>query len=228
MDLAPVTRLALSDEIFARLVHEILGGGIAPGDPLPSERELAESFAVNRHAVREALKRVRQVGLVQIAQGGKTRVLDWRTHAGLDVLVQLVHAGTVPPRRVLRDIAEMRVSVGADAVRACTERADDALLASIVEAAAAYPDPDADTRFWTLVIGGADNLAYQLGFNTLLAAIVELGVATLPGLAEEHADREVHVRLAALMAGRRATEARDAAEQMMRGVVTALENPEEP
>ncbi len=228
MDLAPLTRQALSDEIFVRLAHEILSAGIAPGDALPAERELAESFAVNRHAVREALKRLRQAGLVQISQGGKTRVLDWRTHAGLDVLAELVHAGVVPPRAVLRDVAEMRRSVGADAIRACTERADDATLAAVADAAARYPEPSADVDFWSAVIDGSQNLAYRLAYNTLLAAILELGVETFPGLLEEHEDRETHVALAALMQARDAGGAHRHALTMLSHVVEVLSAPEIP
>lgn len=222
MELAPVRRAAVSDEVFARLVHQILTGAIGAGDPLPSERELAEAFEVNRHAVREALKRVRQAGLVQISQGGKTRVLEWQTHGGLDVLVELVRAGVVPPRRVLHDIAEMRMSVGADAVRACTERADDVVLKRIGDAAHRYPDLEADTDFWTAVVEGADNLAYRLAFNTLLAAVGDIGIEAFTGLDEEYADRDAHVELARLIAARRVREARDSAEELLRRVVTRL------
>ena len=95
MDVTPIARTAVSDEVLARIVDEILSGRLAPGDPLPAERELAERFGVNRHAIREALKGVRQAGLVHIAQGGKTRVLDWRESAGLDVLSAVAAAGVV-------------------------------------------------------------------------------------------------------------------------------------
>lgn len=219
----PIRRTAVSDEVFARLVQEILTGAILPGEPLPSERELAETFAVNRHAIREALKRVRQAGLVLIAQGGKTRVLDWQEHAGLDVLVELVRVGVVPPLRMLRDIAEMRMSVGADAVRACAERGSEEVLARLVAAAADYPALEADAAFWGAIIEGADNLAYRLSYNTLLAAILDLGVESFHGLLEEYADRDAHVHLASLIAERRATEAHEAATRLLRRAVTQID-----
>ena len=59
---------------------------------MPSERTLAEELGVNRHAVREALKRLQQAGLIRIAQGGATRVLDWRQSGGLEVLLDLMNA----------------------------------------------------------------------------------------------------------------------------------------
>ena len=98
MDVNPIPRgSTVSDAVFARFVEEILSGRWPAGEPVPSERELALAWQVNRHAVREALKRVQQAGLVRISHGGKTRVLDWRTHAGLDVLSGLVTAGVIPP-----------------------------------------------------------------------------------------------------------------------------------
>ena len=81
-----------SGEVHRRLREQILSGELAPGDPIPSERALSEELGVNRHAVREALKRLQQAGLVRISQGGATRVLDWRDSAGLEVLLDLMRA----------------------------------------------------------------------------------------------------------------------------------------
>ena len=70
MDIAPVARSAVSDSVFAHLVDEILSGRVAVDDALPSERELALAFAVNRHAIREALKRLQQARLMLATRPG--------------------------------------------------------------------------------------------------------------------------------------------------------------
>lgn len=206
MDIAPIQRTAVSDVVFARLVDEILSGRLAPGDPLPSERELAESFEVNRHAVREALKRVQQVGLVRISQGGKTRVLDWRENAGLDLLSALAGTGAFPARKLVTDILEMRRAVAADAVALCTRLADEPRRGRIVHAAAAYPIGPVslatlvaiDLAFWQEVIAGSGNVAYQLALNTLVAGLADIGLDELGELATgEYADRDAHIELAA-------------------------------
>lgn len=67
-----------SERVHAALRDEILGGALAPGAAVPSERALAKRFGVHRQSVREALKRLEQAGLVRISHGGATRVLDWR------------------------------------------------------------------------------------------------------------------------------------------------------
>src|SRR5215213_10644494 len=75
-----VQPVPVSDTIFDRVRADILSGTLAPGDPLPGERQLAEELGVNRHGIREAVKRLQQAGLVRVSHGGATRVLDWRDH----------------------------------------------------------------------------------------------------------------------------------------------------
>ncbi|WP_183094824.1 FadR/GntR family transcriptional regulator [Nocardioides stalactiti] len=232
MDITPVTRTAVSDEVFGQLVAEILSGRLAADDALPGERELAERFGVNRHAIREALKRVQQAGLVRIAQGGKTRVLDWRQNAGLDTLSQLAAASALPPLQILRDISEMRRTVAADATRLCAQRATDAQLAAILAAAETYPadsteiadtfGPDLD--FWTCVIDGSGNVAYRLGLNTLVGGFAEIGWQTVVdlGLGAEYADRDAHLALARLIADRDAEGAHRLAEELLGRTVARI------
>lgn len=204
MDTAPILRSAVSDIVFGRLVDAILSGQVAAGEPLPAERELAESLGVNRHAVREALKRVQQVGLVRIAQGGKTRALDWRQHAGLDVLSALAAAGTIPAATVLHDIAVMRRSIAVDAARLCARNATGEQVDAITSLAASYADVETDLAFWTAVIEGSGNLAYRLALNTLVRAFTDLGYESILelGLAAELADPAAHRALAAAIADR--------------------------
>lgn len=49
MDLGPIGRASVSDEVLARLLDEIPSGRIEPGEAHPGEPELAERFRVNRH-----------------------------------------------------------------------------------------------------------------------------------------------------------------------------------
>jgi GntR family transcriptional regulator, transcriptional repressor for pyruvate dehydrogenase complex len=157
-------------------IYEDLRARILAGDlgELPSERRLAEDLGASRHAVREALKRLQQAGLVRISQGGATRVRDWRRHGGLELLLELdeLPAGL----EIERAILEMRASVGADAARRCAARANAVVRAELearAEMLAAEVDLDARNAiyeaFWDLIIDGADNLAYRLALNTLVS-----------------------------------------------------------
>ncbi|EPX79508.1 transcriptional regulator NanR [Salipiger mucosus] len=79
----PIRPRKLSDEVHARLLALIREGRLAPGDALPSERELMARFEVGRPVVREAMQRLAQAGLVEIRHGGRPRVAE----PSLDVLV---------------------------------------------------------------------------------------------------------------------------------------------
>src|SRR3954464_10823352 len=117
VDFLPVARQSVSDTVFAQLRDAILGDGYRAGDQLPPERELAQVFAVNRHAVREAVKRLQEAGFVQVVHGGGTRVLDVRRTAGLDLLGHLARAGDGALEGIWRDGLEMRRCIGMDAAR---------------------------------------------------------------------------------------------------------------
>ncbi|ORW18106.1 transcriptional regulator [Mycolicibacter nonchromogenicus] len=232
MDLAPISRTAISDTIFVRLVEEILTGRLPAGEPLPSERELALTLQVNRHAVREALKRLQQAGLVRISHGGKTRVLDWRQSAGLDALTGLAVAGAIPTRQIIGDVAVMRRSIAADAARLCARNATPQQRAAITAAAAAYPPADdlhalaeADLTFWIAVIDGSENIAYRLALNTLVAAYEEMGREGIYALGvAEFADRSAHIELAAAIAAADEDEAYRLADELLTRFVTACQS----
>ena len=156
-------------------VYEHLRDAIEAGEheSLPSERRLSEELGASRHAVREALKRLEQSGLIRISHGGATRVRDWRRHGGLELLLELdaVPAGL----EIERPIMEMRASIGADAARRCAARANPVVRAELearAEIEAAEADPDARNTiyeaFWDLIVEGSDNLAYRLALNTLV------------------------------------------------------------
>ncbi|MGW4715560.1 FadR/GntR family transcriptional regulator [Nocardia sp. NPDC004260] len=237
MEFAAVARTAVSDVVFGQIIDAILSGRLAPEASLPSERELAEMFQVNRHAVREALKRVQQSGLVRVTPGGKTRVLDWRSHAGLDILTALTRSGAVPATRILHDIAVMRRSVAADAARLCAEHADAHQLATVQRAAAAYPDAtapfgavvDADLAFWVAILDGSGNLAYRLALNTLVSGYFGIGMEIVAelGLNKEYIDPGAHRALAEHIARRDSSAAYDTAYALLTRLVDAQAAPKD-
>jgi DNA-binding FadR family transcriptional regulator len=170
----------VSEIVHERLRAEIVTGRLAPGDPVPSERALSEDFGVNRHAVREALKRLQQAGLVQISQGGATRVRDWRATGGLELLFDLAAVpGEEPDPAIVRAILEMRASIGADAARRCAERAPLELRERVRELAGAAATEEGYEALWFAIVDGSGNLAYRLALNTLQA-----GVRSFPSVQE--------------------------------------------
>jgi GntR family transcriptional regulator, transcriptional repressor for pyruvate dehydrogenase complex len=212
----------LSDRIHAQLRADILSGALAPGAAVPSERRLAEQLGAGRHAVREALKRLQESGLIRISHGGATRVRDWRHDGGLDLLLALAASGEVPPElEAERAALELRACIGADAARRCAERANAAQRAELVaraEALAATHEPEGRNveyeRFWDVVVDGAGNVAYRLALNTLVAGQHVL-VLDAQRVRAELEDGDAIRALARAIAGGRPDEARTVAAELL-------------
>jgi len=212
----------LSDRIHARLRDQILAGELAPGAAVPSERRLSDQLGTSRHAVREALKRLQEAGLVRISQGGATRVRDWRHDGGLDLLLALAASGDVPPElEAERAGMELRACIGADAARRAAQRATPAQRAEIVaraEALAAVDDLEARNveyeGLWDAIVDGAANVAYRLALNTLVKGQHVL-VLDAPAVHAELEDDAAIRALAAAIAEGRAGDARAVAAELL-------------
>jgi GntR family transcriptional repressor for pyruvate dehydrogenase complex len=188
MNVQAVNTRTFGDQIFSQLAAEILTGRYLPGENLPSERTLAEALEVNRQVVREALKRLAQVGLTSIQQGGGNRVLDFRRSAGLDLMALMAeHAHvTADVGNYWQSVLEMRVAVAADVVRLFVLRSkpeQKTRLAAIGEAARASNSEvertELDRSYWELLEEGAQNIAYRLAFNTMRRSVLALGERTV-------------------------------------------------
>jgi DNA-binding FadR family transcriptional regulator len=229
MEFVPASRSSVSDHVFAQVRDAILAGAYEPDSALPSERELAAVFEVNRHAVREALRRLQQLGLVRVAQGGATRVLDWRRHAGLDLAMALTaDADVLPFATLVRDMLEMRACLGADAARLCAERgtpeARAAVLAAVERYAGAGPDLDrlgeANVALWREIIVGGGNVAYLLAFNSLVGGALAVGRVPAGRRTAELLDIAGHRRLGEHIAAGDAAAAQAQARSLLNAPIT--------
>jgi GntR family transcriptional repressor for pyruvate dehydrogenase complex len=59
----------ISHNILRQIREAILTGGLKPGDRLPSEKELSENFGVSKASLREAIRSLEALGLVDVRQG---------------------------------------------------------------------------------------------------------------------------------------------------------------
>ena len=121
----------IAERIAANLRSAIVRGRLRPGDPLPSERELAERFDASRASVREAVKRLEAWGLVTVRHGGATRVTDFLLSAGLDVLPHLVAPQGRPDPAILADLHEVRGMILGWCAEQAAVRADPASVARL-------------------------------------------------------------------------------------------------
>src|SRR5262245_30781940 len=91
----PPSRRRLHEAVAEQLRDAILDGRFPAGRKLPPERELAAEFRVNRTSVREAIKVLEGLGLVQVRQGHGVTVRPL-VEASLDVLGAMIfHGGRI-------------------------------------------------------------------------------------------------------------------------------------
>ena len=70
----PIARPKLAELVQSRLLAVIQAENLRPGDFLPSERELMQSYAVGRPSVREAMQNLQRMGLIEINHGERPRM----------------------------------------------------------------------------------------------------------------------------------------------------------
>lgn len=165
-----VERSSLPEQVFQQLIGAVLDGRYAPGDRLPPQRALAQDLGVNMASLREGIKRLEQLRLVDVKHGDAMRVQDWRVHGGLDVLA---HAVTVDPE-LTGALFEARRLLLREAARLAAERRTpdhERALTDLAEQFAAAPDDRQaqmiDLVFMGTVIDAAGNLVFQLIINSI-------------------------------------------------------------
>jgi len=227
--LSPVSRRSVPDEVHDQLVEEILGGSIGPGQPLPSERRLAEVLGVSRPAVREALQRMAQTRLLDVRHGGTTTVRDFRKAAGLDLLPRLLVRHGSLDAAVARSVLEARLAVGPAVAALAAQRSGPTLAASLTETVDAIAATDDDVErqqhalaFWDQVVDAADSLVFRLMFNSLRAAYEPAIEALAPLMAAEVGNTGAYRVLAAALGEGDPDTARAAAERVLRPATQSL------
>jgi GntR family transcriptional repressor for pyruvate dehydrogenase complex len=134
----------LYEQIVKQIEDSILQGTIKPGDQLPPERDLAQQFGVSRTAVREAVKALREKGLVEAYSGRGTFITNGTSQAikhSLDFMMRIgQHDG-------LAHLAEVRQILEPEIAALAATRIQEQHVATMREAVGvmdqAVRDPDA-------------------------------------------------------------------------------------
>ncbi|WP_456696169.1 FadR/GntR family transcriptional regulator [Aeromicrobium sp. P5_D10] len=201
MTLSPVTRVPLSLEVAGRLRAAVIDGTFPGGSELPTEAELAQTFAVGRSTIREALRILQAGGLVSGADTVSTsrpRVTYEQTaDSAAYALSTAVQVAAIP----LADLVELRIVLESEAIsKIRTVPADTYRLLQDMDEAAARCDLEAfhlaDVAFHTALVVGSGNVAFGLVTQVLRDAVashlrVELdkraeGDSVLHRLCDEH------------------------------------------
>jgi GntR family transcriptional repressor for pyruvate dehydrogenase complex len=134
----------LYEQIVQQIEESVLNGTLKPGDQLPAERDLAQRLGVSRTAVREAVKTLREKGLVEAYSGRGTFVTDGTSQAArqsFDLMVKIGQQEGSP------HLAELRLILEPGIAAMAAERIKDEDLTAMRDAVAvmerSQKDPDA-------------------------------------------------------------------------------------
>ncbi|MGC5324284.1 FadR/GntR family transcriptional regulator [Brevibacillus sp. SYSU BS000544] len=101
-------------------IHEIMQrDNLRPGDKLPSERELSELLGAGRSSVREALRALELLGLIETRRGEGTFLKHYRQNRLIDILGYFI----LRDSKTKKDLVEMRKILEIEAVRLACKRA---------------------------------------------------------------------------------------------------------
>ncbi len=190
----PIKPTRAHEAVLAQLQRKILEGELAPGDRLPSEREMMETFGVSRPTIREALRVAESLGLVAVRHGdpGGPRVLGQPSVGVSRVLDGLLAA----ERASVAELLEVRMVLEGSAARLAAQSGAD--LGPLEEAYAAMahaPDfarfVEADTLFHRRVAEVGGNRLLVVMLDALHDPIVRLITKSLARESEDQTRSQI-------------------------------------
>ncbi|MCB1518392.1 MAG: FadR family transcriptional regulator [Hyphomicrobiaceae bacterium] len=159
-------RQSISEQVANRILAMIKSGNLKSGDRLPTEQQMCIAFGISRPPLREALKALTLMGVLESRQGGRYTVTDLspsRLIAPFNVMLSVTEYD-------VHEHFEARTVVDLELVRLCAERASPELRRRILELArdgrAFHHDPVAfrllDIEYHQAIYSGAGNQLLML------------------------------------------------------------------
>lgn len=200
MQLTPVPRRSSVDQVVERIRQEIESKGLTSGDRLPGEMELIKQLEVSRPVLREALARLRGLGLVEIQRGNGTFVAE--TDSLTSCVRMLRSAVTISPRELL-SYTELRTAIEIQAVRLAAQRGSTQDVAELREILAGLVNVDLpqekslelDFRFHRRILQTADNLLMQNIMEVIYEFVLTQMAQTTPSPADNALGHQLHIAI---------------------------------
>src|SRR5258705_8327283 len=228
MDLAPIKSTRIYEEIVRQVKAMIAEGRLKAGDRLPPERDLAEKFVVSRTSVREALRALESLGLVEIRPGEGTFVRQ----VSIDSLVEALALLMVSQREAIGELFETRRLLEPSLAALAAERAtpeemqemERILEEQAREIAAGRTGLAQDAQFHSAIGVAAHNRAITRLAHAIMDLLTQSREESLNTPGRPTRSHEDHRRVLAAINRRDAEGARKA----MLGHIQAVEGPVTP
>lgn len=108
MEIKPIKRIKVVEQVFQQLKQLLINGEWNPGDKVPSENELADKFNVSRITIRQALQRLNTLGLIETRRGEGSFVKAVDVGDSMNALIPAMYLGDNSPLEIIefREIIE--------------------------------------------------------------------------------------------------------------------------
>lgn len=173
----PLSRATLPQEIVKAITNLIMKRVWKPGDLIPSEKELAIRFQVGRSTIREAVKSLVVLGVLEARAGEGSFVRESTS----ELLSGAFRWGVLLGERNLDDLVDVRVLVEVECTRRAAERRDEEMLDQLFESLrdmeASQADHDAfmesDTKFHLAIARASHNPIFE-NIGSTIQSIVRI------------------------------------------------------
>ncbi|GAB6086369.1 FadR/GntR family transcriptional regulator [Alkaliphilus crotonatoxidans] len=109
---SPIKSTKVYEQVIEQIQGMIANGDLKKGDKLPSERQLAEQLGVSRTSVREALRALQIIGLIEVRQGDGNFITESFDHCLFEPLSALFMLQESRPQEIvdLRRVIEVETA----------------------------------------------------------------------------------------------------------------------
>jgi len=139
-----IIRKHLYEEIATKLEKMVLAETLKVGDKLPPEKNLAENFGVSRNILREALKTLKERGLIEVRTGDGVYVAKPGTDILKDMVNRLVILGGVS----IKDLFEFRLAIEVKSCGLAAEKIDEEEIKHLEEIINKMKNDIDDPKLW--------------------------------------------------------------------------------
>lgn len=140
-DWQPVRRVRTHEHVLSQIAERILDGRLGVGDRLPSERELVAALGVSRTSVREALRVLESMGLIEANVGSGRDAGSIICGRPSEALSNLLRLHMALARFQLADLVEVRIQLERGAAARAASSAQPRDIARLRELVQAMQDP---------------------------------------------------------------------------------------
>ncbi len=182
---------ALYKAVCDHIKQYIIENNLKPGDPLPSEGQLADDLGVGRGSVREAVKSLQSLGIIDVQHGTGLSVRE----LNFDPMLETFKFGMQFDARSIAELLQIRILLETAVIGKAVEKIEPAALQDLEDLLALWEDHnrqgksfiELDEDFHRILYSALDNKTLMQLFNVFWDAFweLELGDTLKPDPASE-------------------------------------------